>query len=166
MKDGVVRGVGLGQAIITVEATNGMKEYAAVAVTKKAPVTLSNWRYKIDSACGVEWHFNVKNNTNKTIHYVNFRWATMNAVGDPIQCEIQRSTGYSLRYTGPLNAYSTDYNLVNTTRFYNCSYDHSYITRMEVEFADGTLKPLIQQILIITMTTLIKKREFQIISLT
>lgn len=105
----------------------------------QSPVTISGWRYSIDYVGGVEWNFKLTNNTDKEIKYVVMEWYCYNGVGDLIRCEITGKSSHSVRYTGPLAAGATTTTLRNTTLFYNHSYKSAKLTKLQVEFMDGTI---------------------------
>lgn len=105
---------------------------------KQSPITIINWTYNIDSAGGVEWNMNIKNNTDKQIKYVTLEWNCYNAVGDLIRDEIGWETYYRLRFTGPLDAHATSTRFCNATKFYNHSFKSSKLTEAVVEYMDGT----------------------------
>ena len=106
---------------------------------QKSPVTISGWRYTIDYFGGVEWNFRLTNNTNKIIKYVSMEWYCYNGVGDPVRCEISGKYSHSVRYTGPLEPGQTSDIQRNTTLFYNHSYKSAKLTKLCVEFMDGTI---------------------------
>jgi hypothetical protein len=105
---------------------------------KPSPITIINWTYNIDSAGGVEWNMNIKNNTDKQIKYVTLEWNCYNAVGDLIYDEIGWKSSYRLRFTGPLNAHSTSTRFCNATKFYNYTLKSYKLTEAIVEYMDGT----------------------------
>ena len=106
---------------------------------QKSPVTISGWTYTIDSVGGVEWNFKLTNNSDKTIKYVVMEWNCYNAVGDLIYDEISGKSSHSVRYTGPLEAKHTSNVQRNTTLFYNYNYKSAKLTKLQVEFMDGTI---------------------------
>lgn len=106
---------------------------------QQSPVTISGWRYTIDYVGGVEWNFKLTNNSDKTIKYVVMEWYCYNGVGDLIRCEITGKSSHSVRYTGPLEPGQTTNTQRNTTLFYNHSYKSAKLTKLQVEFMDGTI---------------------------
>lgn len=106
---------------------------------QKSPVTISGWRYTIDYVGGVEWNFKLTNNTDKEIKYVSMEWYCYNAVGDLVRCEITGRSSHSVRYTGPLGPGQTSNTQRNTTLFYNHCYKSAKLTKLQVEFIDGTI---------------------------
>lgn len=109
---------------------------------KKSPITILNWTYDIDYAGGVEWNFNIKNNTDKQIKYVVLKWECYNAVGDLVYDEISWKPYVKVRFTGPLDAYATSDRKRNTTKFYNYNVDNYKLIEAEVEYMDGTIETL------------------------
>ena len=106
---------------------------------QKSPVTISGWRYTIDYVGGVEWNFKLTNNSDKTIKYVVMEWYCYNGVGDLIRCEITGKSSHSVKFTGPLEPGQTTNTQRNTTLFYNHSYKSAKLTKLQVEFMDGTV---------------------------
>lgn len=104
-----------------------------------SPVSICDWRYTIDYVGGVEWNFKLKNNSDKTIKYVTMEWNCYNAVGDLIYDSITGRSSHSVKYTGPLEPGETTGSKRNTTLFYNSSYSSAKLTKLEVEFMDGTV---------------------------
>lgn len=105
---------------------------------KQSPITIINWTYNIDSAGGVEWKLNIKNNTDKQIKYVTLQWDCYNGVGDLIRDEIGWKTYYRMRFTGPLDAHTTSTRICNSTKFYNYTLKSYKLTEAIVEYMDGT----------------------------
>ena len=105
----------------------------------KSPVTISDWSATRDSAGGVEWNFRFTNNTDKVIKYIYISWDCYNAVGDLVYDQITGKSNVSLKYTGPLGPGEKTDLLENTTRFYSYSFNSSALTKLQVEFMDGTL---------------------------
>lgn len=104
-----------------------------------SPVTISNWSASIDYVGGVEWNFKLTNNTDKAIKYIVMEWYCYNAVGDMIYDEITGKSNHSVKFTGPLEAGQTTNTQRNTTLFYNHAYDSAKLTKLQVEFMDGTI---------------------------
>jgi hypothetical protein len=105
---------------------------------KTSPVTILDWTYNIDYVGGVEWNFRIKNNTDKQIKYVTLQWDCYNAVGDLIYDEIGWKSYVRVRFTGPLDAYSTSGSKRNTDKFYNHNLKSYKMTEIIVEYMDGT----------------------------
>lgn len=105
----------------------------------KSPITISEWTWTRDSAGGVEWDFRFTNNTDKTVKYIVMEWYCYNAVGDLVYDEISRKASHGIKFTGPLEAGKTSDLMCNSTLFYNHSYHTSKLTKLTVEFMDGTV---------------------------
>ena len=105
---------------------------------KTSPVTILDWTYTIDYVGGVEWNFRIKNNTDKQIKYVTLQWDCYNAVGDLIYDELGWKSYVRVRFTGPLDAYSTSGSKRNTDKFYNHNLKSYKMTEIIVEYMDGT----------------------------
>ena len=105
----------------------------------KSPITISEWTWTRDSAGGVEWDFRFTNNTDKTVKYIVMEWYCYNAVGDLVYDEISRKASHGIKFTGSLEAGKTSDLMCNSTLFYNHSYHTSKLTKLTVEFMDGTV---------------------------
>ncbi len=106
-------------------------------IKKISPITISSIKYSIDYVGGVEWIFKIKSNSQKTIKYITIQWDCYNAVNDLVYDEISRRSNCGIQITGPIE-YGASGSWCNTTKFYNHNYDHMNITKIEVEFMDGT----------------------------
>lgn len=123
-----------------IEISNGQLTSVSWPVSKPiSPITISNWSWTQDHLGGVEWNFKFTNNTNKVVKYINMEWNCYNAVGDLVYDEISNKCSHSVKYTGPLSAGETSILLCNTTLFYNYDYQSSKLTKLSVEFTDGTI---------------------------
>ncbi len=123
-----------------IEMSDGHIESAEWPVEKpQSPITISEWSWSRDYVGGVEWNFRFTNNTEKTIKYITMEWNCYNVVGDLVYDEITRKSSYSIKYTGPLEAKQTTILLCNTTLFYSYSYNSAKLTKLQVEFMDGTI---------------------------
>ncbi|MBP1573507.1 MAG: hypothetical protein J6A55_06860 [Oscillospiraceae bacterium] len=107
-------------------------------ILKKSPITIMSITYNIDYVGGVEWTYDIKNNSPKTIKYITLQWSCYNAVGDPIYDEIDGQNITGMKITGPLESgQSKQY--TNATKFYNHSYASSSMVTISVEFMDGDI---------------------------
>lgn len=113
-------------------------------IKKISPITISSIKYEIDYLGGVEWKFKIKSNSNKTIKYINIYWDCYNAVDDLIRDSFSGKKSHSIQITGPIE-YGKSGTWHNAIRFYNHTYDHMQITKIEVEFMDGTSVKLSDQ---------------------
>lgn len=111
---------------------------------KQSPITVLNWRYNIDYVGGVEWNFNVRNNTDKQIKYITMQWNCYNGVGDLIYDNITQKNYVRIRFTGPLNAYTTSTSKRTTTKFYNYELKNYKMSEIIVEYSDGTIEQITQ----------------------
>lgn len=123
-----------------VEISDGQIKSASWPTNKpKSPITISNWTWERDYAGGVEWNFQFNNNTNKVVKYITMEWNCYNAVGDLVYDEITGKCSHGVKFTGPLEVGQTSDLLCNTNLFYNYSYQSSKLTKLTVEFMDGTI---------------------------
>lgn len=120
----------------------GVCERCGEEFRKKSPITILDWTYNIDSVGGVEWNFNIRNNTEKQIKYVVLKWDCYNAVGDLVYDEISRKPYMEIRFTGPLDANTTSTRKRTTTKFYNYDLESYKLTEATVEYMDGTIESL------------------------
>ena len=117
---------------------NGSANNSPPVEKSKSPVTISGWSWTRNSVGGVEWNFKFTNNSDKTIKYITMSWDCYNAVGDKVYDEITGKSSYSTQYTGPLEPGQTTDTMCTTSLFYSYSYKTSKLTKLQVEFMDGT----------------------------
>ena len=140
-EDGTITAIKPGAAAITAES-GGKKAGILVGVTKKSPIKITKFRYNIDSVCGVQWTFNIKNNSGKTINYIQLKWYNFNGVGDSVYDQISGNNYTALQYTGPLKNGSSTGDKINITKFYNCDYKSSTISYVSIIYDDGTTEEI------------------------
>lgn len=105
----------------------------------KSPVSISDWKWTRDFYGGVEWNFKITNNTQKIIKYITMEWNCYNEVGDLVYDDITGESSHGVTYTGPLEPGKVTDDLRNTTLFYDYSYHSSKLTKLQVEYMDGTI---------------------------
>ena len=113
-------------------------------VKKQSPVTVVDMRHTIDYVGGVEWSFEIRNNSDKEIKYIIFQWSCYNAVGDLIRDEITGESYKRCKFTGPLAPGETTGRIGNTTKFYNYSYASMKWDEIVVEYMDGTTESVLE----------------------
>ena len=96
------------------------------------------WRSSPNSAGGLSYKFNIKNNTDKTIKYVTITVSVYNSVSDKVSDSISGKSLFSLKLTGPLNAYSTYEDVIFENFMYNSTGKSARIESVTVEYMDGT----------------------------
>lgn len=116
----------------------GICSRCGMELYKLSPVTITGFRPSKDSVGGVTLHFSIRNNTSKQIKYVYLKFIFYNAVGDLVRDEITWENYQKVKFTGPLDAYSTSTPRKTTTKFYNYSCDHAGIAEIKVDYMDGT----------------------------
>ncbi len=116
----------------------GMCEYCKQEFRKRSPVTIIGRTWEQDYLGGVQWTFKLRNNTDKQIKYITLQWTCYNAVGDFVYDDIDGDNYVRVKYTGPLDAYSTTNYIQNSTKFYDHNFNNSTITEIIVEYMDGT----------------------------
>lgn len=105
-------------------------------VLKISPITILSRTYDKDFLGGVEWTFEIKNNSDKVIKYITLKWNCYNAVGDLIYDEITGDNSKGIKITGPLKSGKIQ-RYTNASKFYNYTYASSTITTIIVEYMDG-----------------------------
>lgn len=128
--------------ILTHTTDLGICERCNQEIRKPSPITILERTYSMDYLGGVQWNFKIRNNTDKQIKYVTIQWSCYNAVGDLVYDDINGRSYVRLRYTGPLDAYSTSVLICNSTKFYDNNYYSQKITEVIVEYMDGTTEKL------------------------
>lgn len=106
--------------------------------SKITPVSFEGKGYEKNYVDGVTLYFNIHNNTDKIIKYVEFEIIFYNAVGDRIYNSINYSNKHDCwKMTGPLNpGEAIEF---NPTGFYNTDFKGQYaISDVTVIFMDNT----------------------------
>lgn len=116
----------------------GICEYCKQEFRKQSPVTIIGRTWEQDYLGGVQWIFKIRNNTDKQIKYVTLQWTCYNAVGDFVYDDIDGNNYVRVKYTGPLDAYTTTNYIQNSTKFYDSNFNNSKINEIIVEYMDGT----------------------------
>jgi hypothetical protein len=145
IEDGKIVGIMRGSTEIAVESNSGRKDTAKIIVQQKSPVSIIDYRYRIDSVSGVEWLFSLRNNTKNSINYVSIKLLCFNAVGDAIYDKITGNNYHGVKFTGPLAPGKTSIRMKTSSRFYNSSFSTSIITMIKVEYEDGTTEELLDR---------------------
>ena len=101
-------------------------------------MTIIGRTWEQDYLGGVQWIFKIRNNTDKQIKYVTLQWTCYNAVGDFVYDDIDGNNYVRVKYTGPLDAYTTTNYIQNSTKFYDSNFNNSKINEIIVEYMDGT----------------------------
>lgn len=92
-----------------------------------------------NSAGGVDAHLVWKNVSNKTIKYLNWSGYPINAVGDPVSCEIRRTIEGGGKVTGPIKPGATyGYGTYWDCLWYNYSAKKLVLTGIYIEYMDGS----------------------------
>ena len=92
-----------------------------------------------NSAGGVDAHFIWKNVSKKTIKYLTWSGYPINAVGDPVSCEIRRISESGGKVTGPIKPGATDgYDGCWECLWYNYSAKKLILTGIDNEYMDGS----------------------------
>ena len=92
-----------------------------------------------NSAGGVDAHFIWKNVSKKTIKYLTWSGYPINAVGDPVSCEIRRISESGGKVTGPIKPGATDgYDGCWECLWYNYSAKKLILTGIDIEYMDGS----------------------------
>lgn len=142
VENGVITAKKIGTATIKAKTSNGKTATIEVTVTKTAPIKINSFKYRKDYVCGIEWIFSITNNSGKKINYITLKWYNFNAVGDFVYDEISGKNYTQLIYTGPLRAGSNTGSIRNNRKFYNCSYNSSYISDVKIDYEDGTTETI------------------------
>ena len=92
-----------------------------------------------NSAGGVDAHLVWKNVSKKTIKYLTWSGYPINAVGDPVSCEIRRISESGGKVTGPIKPGATDgYDGCWECLWYNYSAKKLILTGIDIEYMDGS----------------------------
>ena len=140
--NGKLTAQGRGEATITAKTRNNKSASIKVTVREQGPIKINNFRYTMDSVCGVEWTLSISNRSNKTINYIIMEWHNLDKVGNLVTDTINGEYKTRTKFTGPLNSGRTSSRVSNTRRFYNCSYGGSYFSEFVIYYADGTTETI------------------------
>lgn len=125
-----------GQPDLESEQTNTESEI----ILKPSPIAFINRTYEIDYVGGVQWTFEIKNNSEKEIKYVTLEWSCCDSVGEPIYDDITGKNIVGYKFPGPWESGETKrYQTDNTSKFYNHAYAQSKLVTIKVEFMDGEI---------------------------
>ena len=92
-----------------------------------------------NSAGGVDAHFIWKNVSKKTVKYLNWSGYPINAVGDPVSCEVRRVTESGGMVTGPIKPGATyGYGTYWECLWYNYSAKKLVLIEINIEYMDGS----------------------------
>lgn len=92
-----------------------------------------------NSAGGVDAYLVWKNVSNKTIKYLSWRGYPLNAVGDPVSCEVRRTIEGGGKVTGPIKPGATyGYGTYWDCLWYNYSAKKLVLTGIYIEYMDGS----------------------------
>ena len=92
-----------------------------------------------NSAGGVDAHLVWKNVSKKTIKYLTWSGYPINAVGDPVDCEIRGVSESGGRVTGPIKPGTTYcYGKYWECLWYNYSAKKLVLTGIDIEYMDGS----------------------------
>lgn len=92
-----------------------------------------------NSAGGVDAHLIWKNVSKKTIKYLNWEGYPINAVGDPVSCEVRRTIEGGGKVTGPIKPGTTyGYGTYWDCLWYNYSAKKLVLTGIYIEYMDGS----------------------------
>ena len=109
-------------------------------IVKPSPIAFINRTYEIDYVGGVQWTFEIKNNSEKEIKYVTLEWSCCDSVGEPIYDDITGKNLVGYKFPGPWESGETKrYQTPNTSKFYNHAYAQSKLVTIKVEFMDGEI---------------------------
>lgn len=91
-----------------------------------------------NSAGGVDAYFYYKNYSDKTIKYLIWEGVPINAVGDPVSCEIRGNSIYFGKDTGPVRP-NTSGGGVWDCAWYNWTAKKLNIKGVKIEYTDGSI---------------------------
>ena len=114
-------------------------EYNEFMEKKKPLIITSNQIYGVNSAGGASVRIVGKNLSKKTIKYISYTVKAYNAVGDSVKGEIKRSSLANLGDTGPMKSMDSIGGVWKNV-WYNSTINCMVITKVEIEYMDGSRK--------------------------
>ena len=116
-------------------------QHLQVGEQHNAPVVISVAGISnINSVGGIDVYINFTNTSGRTINYLTFVVEAYNRVGDPVRCEIKRSSTVALRATGPYQ-HGRGTSILNPGRWETVFYNHSIreikLKEIIIEYANG-----------------------------
>lgn len=100
-------------------------------------LTINQINFDINSAGGVEVDIEFTNQSQKQISYVFFTLKFYDRMGGPAYCEIRDTDTRRLRYTGPVNARTTETGYWDPIIYCSSTAAIKPLT-IEIEYTDGT----------------------------
>ena len=91
-----------------------------------------------NSAGGVDAYFYYKNCSDKTIKYLIWEGIAINAVGDPVSCEIRGNSVFHGKDTGPVKPNATGGGIWGCA-WYNWTAKKLNIKSIKIEYTDGSV---------------------------
>ncbi len=91
-----------------------------------------------DSAGGMSVELKLKNNKGKTIKYATLYVTAYNQLGDPAPCSVHKEATRVLSITGPIEQGKDSGKLIFETIWYNPTITNIQLSRMIVEYSDGS----------------------------
>ena len=119
--------------LMTMMVSANAQEYT----TDNIPVKIKKLSKTTNSVGGVSVSIVWKNNTDKTVKYFKWTGFPTNAVGDMVSCSIRDYSYFTGRETGPIKPNK------KSDPYWDCVWycwqvDKIHITKVEVEYMDGT----------------------------
>ena len=91
-----------------------------------------------DSAGGMSVELKLRNNRGKTIKYATLYVTALNQLGDPAPCSVHNEATRALSITGPIEAGKDSGKLIFETIWYNPTIANIKLSRMIIEYSDGS----------------------------
>lgn len=91
-----------------------------------------------DSAGGMSVELKLRNNRGKTIKYATLFVTALNQLGDPAPCSVHNEATRALSITGPIEAGKDSGKLIFETIWYNPTIANIKLSRMIIEYSDGS----------------------------
>ncbi len=110
-----------------------------IAEETGAKIVIANFGFTYpNSVGGVNTIIHWTNTTGKTIKYITFYVIAYNAVGDVVRCSIRRESPTVLKITGPIEHGWGRLGGQYSNVWYNRNISTLRITKIDIEFMDGT----------------------------
>ncbi len=119
------------------------KKTSKVNLSVQMPaIEIDNVDFEMDSAGGVDVKLAFTNKSGNQIAYITFTVKFYDTMGYPADCEVTDKNVAKLKYTGPLNGWSSSGWCIWRNAIYNSAFGAFQPVSAEIQFTDGSTQTL------------------------